>query len=146
MNASSVFVSYSHKQGAWIWERLVPVLRAAGCAEVFVDKERFTAGREIIGQMDEWQDKADVSLLVLSPEYLASAACRHEMVRAIANDPDFANGKTLPVQRDVCDMSTFKGRAKVPLWVDLVNERADGGWNLMLRTLEVVRKVRNSIR
>ena len=26
----SVFVSYSHKQGDWVWDRLVPCLRAGG--------------------------------------------------------------------------------------------------------------------
>jgi len=28
-----VFVSYSHRQGEWVWGRLVPVLKASG-AEV----------------------------------------------------------------------------------------------------------------
>ena len=25
-----VFVSYAHKQGAWVWGRLVPILKAGG--------------------------------------------------------------------------------------------------------------------
>jgi TIR domain-containing protein len=78
-----VFVSYSHCQGAWVLDRLVPVLRAGG-AEVLIDRERFTAGRELRGQMDATQDGADVNVLVLSPEYLASESCVHEMERAIA--------------------------------------------------------------
>ena len=79
--------SYSHRQGQWVWERLVPILRAAGCAEVLIDRERFRAGRGVKGQMDATQNQADVSLLVLTPDYLASDYCRHEMTRALATDP-----------------------------------------------------------
>jgi len=33
-----VFISYSHRQGEWVWSRLVPVLKAAS-AEVLIDKD-----------------------------------------------------------------------------------------------------------
>jgi hypothetical protein len=134
-----VFVSYNHKQGPWVWERLVPVLRAAGCAEVFIDRERFTAGRGIKGQMDSWQDKADVSLLVLSPDYLASEYCRHEMRRAIDNDPSFARGAVIPMACQPCDLSAFKRRRDPPLWVDLTNDHDAKAWALLLRSLEADR-------
>ena len=134
-----VFISYSHRQGSWVWERLVPVLRAAGCAEVLADKERFLAGRDVFAQMDALQDAADLSLLVLSPEYLASAACRHEMDRAITGDPDFSRGKVLPVKRADCDMTAFTSRPKVPLWVNLADERDPGAWNLLLKTLDAMK-------
>jgi hypothetical protein len=48
---AKVFVSYCHKQGQWVWDRLVPVLNA-GAAEVLIDRERFEAGKAIEGQMD----------------------------------------------------------------------------------------------
>jgi hypothetical protein len=41
----SVFISYSHQQGEWVWNALVPCLKAGG-AEVLIDRERFEAGRE----------------------------------------------------------------------------------------------------
>ena len=41
-----VFVSYSHQQGAWVLDRLVPCLRAGG-AEVYVDVERFKPGHGV---------------------------------------------------------------------------------------------------
>ena len=42
--------------------------------------------------MDAVQDHADVHVLALSPEYLASPFCTHEMDRAIAKDPTFGHG------------------------------------------------------
>ncbi len=78
-----IFISYSHHQAPWVRDRLVPCLKAGG-AEVLIDRERFEAGKALIGQMDAAQDAADASVLVLSPEYLKSKACRHEMKRAVA--------------------------------------------------------------
>ncbi len=126
----SVFVSYNHSQGEWVWDRLVPVLEAGG-AEVQLDRERFTAGRGLLGQMDATQDSADVHLLVLSPEYLASDYCGHEMERAVALDPRFEAGVVVPVKRvDVAlpDMISDPD----PLYADLTDDRVAAPWGLVL--------------
>lgn len=130
------FVSYSHKQGQWVLERLVPILRAAGCAKVLIDRERFRAGRGVKGQMDATQDQADVSLLVLTPDYMASDYCRHEMDRAIAADPGFQRGKVLLVKRADCDLSAFQRANDPPLWVDLTNDTDPAPWALLLKSLD----------
>lgn len=126
-----VFVSYSHCQGAWVLDRLVPVLRAGG-AEVLIDHERFTAGRELRGQMDATQNGADVNVLVLSPEYLASASCVYEMERSIARDPRFENGAVVPVRRVEVELPEAI-RQPDPLLVDLTDDRAAPAWDLLLR-------------
>ena len=92
-----VFVSYSWKQGGWVWDRLVPVLRAGGI-EVLIDRERFKAGKDILGQMNKTQGQAGQHVLCLSAKYLVSTACQHEMRRAIASDPDFSKGKIIPLR------------------------------------------------
>jgi hypothetical protein len=94
-----VFVSYSHRDGVWVIDRLVPVLRAGG-VDVVIDRERFRVGGSVIGQMDGEQDGAEKSLLVLSRDYLASNYCMHELRRAVARDSDFSRYLTLPVRLD----------------------------------------------
>ncbi len=129
-----VFVSYSHHQGDWVWDRLVPVLKAGG-AEVLIDRERFTAGRELLGQMDAAQDAADVNVLVFSPDYLASASCLHEMERAIAHDPRFKNGIVVPVKRVDVELPEAI-RQPNPLCVDLTDERIPQPWDLLLQACD----------
>lgn len=55
---TKTFVSYCHRQGDWVWEQLVPCLKAGG-AEVLIDRERFELGMALVGQMDALQDQAD---------------------------------------------------------------------------------------
>jgi hypothetical protein len=130
-SSRKVFVSYSHQQGDWIWDRLVPVLKAGG-AEVLIDRERFTAGRALFGQMDALQDGADVHVLVLSPDYMASTACVHEMERAIARDPRFEHGVVVPVKRVEVTLPDSI-RDPNPLYVDLADDTAAPAWNRLLQ-------------
>jgi len=129
--SKKVFISYSHRQGDWVWGRLVPCLRAGG-AEVLIDHDRFVAGKAVVGQMDATQDAAEISLLVLTPDYLSSDYCLHEMERAIARDPQFAHGAVIPVKRVECPMPDAI-TAPNPLWVNLCEDRDAAQWDLLLQ-------------
>lgn len=129
--AKTVFVSYSHRQSEWVWDRLVPCLRAGG-AEVLIDGEQFEAARAVNRQMDEVQDRADLNVLVFSPDYLASKPCRREMRRAIQRDPRFENGDTIPVQRLDCTLPPAIRRPD-PLYVDLRDDRKAEPWDMLLK-------------
>lgn len=107
---------------------LVPILEA-GDAIVLMDRE-FEAGKRVIGQMDCLQDQADVHLLLFSPEYLVSDACRHEMERAIALDPNFRTGTIVPVKRVECILPD-QIRLRDPLYVDLCDDSRPEGWHLL---------------
>jgi hypothetical protein len=129
-----IFVSYSHKQGDWVWDRLTPCLKAGG-AEVLIDRERFTIGKAVVGQMDAVQDQADKHLLVLSDEYLASPYCQHEMKRALKKDPKFT-GMVLPVRRTNCTLpKAFTGWSP-PLWADLRDDSTADVWDGLLQVCE----------
>lgn len=124
-----IFVSYSHKQGEWVRDRLYPVLRAGG-AEVLIDFDRFQAGIAVHRQMDSVQDQAEVHLLVLSPDYLASGPCVREMERAIATDPSFGKGCVLPVVRVDCAMPASI-KAPDPIYVKLMDDSNGDQWDLV---------------
>jgi len=134
----AVFVSYSHKQGPWVKDRLVPVLRAGG-AEVLVDVERFRAGAAVVGQMDRVQDRANVHLLCLSAEYLASDYCVHEMQRAIACDPGFTRGLdgrvkrglVVPIRLDDAPLPPAIAGPE-PVWVDMRDDSKPEPWQRVL--------------
>jgi len=126
-----VFISYCHAQGEWVLDRLVPALRAGG-ADVHIDRERFTAGRAVVGQMDATQDAAEMSVLVLSPDYLASRYCLHEMDRAIRRDPQFQYGIVIPVIRVACNLPA-KLRTTDPLYVNLCDDKEIRQWDSLLQ-------------
>jgi hypothetical protein len=130
-----LFISYCHKQGNWVWDRLVPCLRAGG-ADVRIDRERFKAGTALIGQMDATQDMADINILVFSPDYFKSRYCVHEMNRAIDRDPEFKSGTLIPVKRVSCAIPR-KIKAASPLYVDLSNDQDAYRWNLLFQACRV---------
>ncbi|MCY2987082.1 MAG: toll/interleukin-1 receptor domain-containing protein [Planctomycetota bacterium] len=131
-----VFVSYCHRQGDWVWNRLTPCLRYAG-AELLIDRERFELGKGVMGQMDRLQDKADIHLLVLSDDYLKSKYCRHEMDRAIDADPTFTKGLVLPLKTDASDLPGRFGRVDSPLYLDMRDDSCVDAWERLFRACRV---------
>lgn len=129
-----VFVSYAHEQDAWVWGRLVPVLKAGG-AEILIDRERFEAGRVVVGQMDATQDEAERQLICWSADHAASDACRHEWGRALAKDPGFQSGLILLARRDGQEMPAELpvDRKAWPLYIDLRDDSQSDPWQLLLR-------------
>ncbi len=130
-----IFISYCHAQKDWVRDRLVPVLKA-GKAEVLIDNEQFKAGKAVPKQMDATQNKADVNVLVLSPEYLKSKNCVHEMERAIKRDPRFKKGIIAPVVRKKCDMPD-KITIPDPLYIDLCNAKDKTGIDQWKKLLDI---------
>jgi len=124
-----VFISYSHQQGDWVFDRLYPLLEAGG-AEVLIDRNRFRLGLALFDQMDALQDEAEVHLLCFSGDYLSSAACRHEMERAIGRDPDFKKGIVIPVKVSTVDLPDDIAKRN-PLYADLQPGDA-AAWELVL--------------
>ncbi len=130
-----VFISYSHKLEDWVWEYVRPCLHFGG-AEVLIDKERFKAGKAVIGQMDDTQDKADIHVLVFSPDYLASSHCKHEMKRAIDQDPLFQQGIVIPVLRVACNLP-IKITQQNPIYINLLNDKNSHEWDQLLKSCKV---------
>lgn len=126
--SKKVFISYRHTHREWVFDNLAPCLWAGG-AEVLIDRNYFEAGKEVKGQGDALQDRADVNLLVFSKDYFESDYCLHEMKRAIARDPDFAAGTTVAVRREDCDVPD---EFKSVLYLDLFGGSYAGQWDKLL--------------
>lgn len=124
-----VFVSYRHHQGEWVWERLVPTLETGG-VEVVIDRDRFRAGEGVIGQMDREQDQADASLVVLTPEYLASPYCLHELERGAGRH------KVIPVVRADCAIPELIEKPDPLLRIDLRDPEDAYAWGNLLDACE----------
>ncbi len=134
--ARKVFISYSHKQAVWVREVLYPVL-AAGGAEITVDYKEFAAGIAVRKQMGDAQARAEVHLLVFTPDYLASDYCRAEMQTAFAADPRFEKGAVLPIVLESCALPPEITTAW-PLYVDLTGDRRrdPDAWRLVMQRCE----------
>ena len=80
--------------------------------------------------MNAIQDQAEIHLLVLSPDYLASAPCLREMKRALTADPSFSKGCVLPVVREAC---TLPPEIKIPnpFYVKLIVDSKGDQWDLV---------------
>ena len=133
---ATVFVSYSHQQGEFVWSRLVPVLKEAG-AEVVIDVERFRLGVGCYQQMDAAQDAADFQLLCFSDEYLKSKACAHEWRRAIASDPGFTSGKIIPLKLEDGVKLPQRVRLPNPLFANLHDGADAAPWRLLMESLRL---------
>ncbi|MEM7014122.1 MAG: toll/interleukin-1 receptor domain-containing protein [Verrucomicrobiota bacterium] len=137
-----IFLSYAHKNRDWVERSLLPVLRAAAApdvegeepkVEILIDVERFQFGEGVVGQMDAAQDEADLTMMVLTPDYVASEHCLHELRRAMAK-PDHAK---LPIKRIDCEIpEELKGDDPV-LWCDLTDDGAEDLWEQLLGQLEI---------
>ena len=125
-----VFISYSHTEKDWVWDRLEACLKAGGAA-VLIDRQQFIAGPAVIGQMDAAQDQAERHVLVLSREYLKSSSCQHEMKRAIMLDPKFTQQLVIPVRRDSTPLPPVIRKPNA-LYVDLRDDSRADQWELLL--------------
>lgn len=131
---TKVFVSYSHVDGDWVRDRLVPSLKASG-AEVLIDSGRFQPGGGVHRQMDATQDLADKHVLVLSAAYAASPPCAREMTRAVATDPGFNHHKVLPIRRDATPVPDALKGADPMFFSDLRSDSdraAEAIWDKLL--------------
>jgi hypothetical protein len=101
---SSLFFSYSHKDEA-LRDRLevhLAMLKRQGAISTWHDR-RIAAGDDFGRQIDENLERADVILLLISPDFIASDYCHDvEMQRALARHAEGAV-RVIPVILKPCD-------------------------------------------
>jgi hypothetical protein len=96
-----VFISYSHRDSAWIKGELLPGIERAGL-RAYVDYRDFTPGMPSLKNMKRGVLKCRNTLLVLAPDYIQSGWCEIENLMAGMLDPANRELRWLPLLRAEC--------------------------------------------
>lgn len=101
--AYDVFISYSHRDQAWVRDELLPRLEKAGL-KVCIDYRDFRVGAPIVKEMERAVLTNRHTLLVLTPAYLESAWTDFEALMMATFDPGGQNARLLPLLLKPCDL------------------------------------------
>src|SRR5579859_7356214 len=102
--ALKVFFAYSHKDEALRdeLEKHLAVLNRSGIIASWHDR-RISAGTEWDGEIDEYLNRADIILLLVSADFLASNYCYdREMKRAVERH-ELGEARVIPIALRYCD-------------------------------------------
>lgn len=125
-----IFISYSHADSDWVKNRLLPELEQHNFTS-FIDHKDFRSGASSVQEMERGVLETRRTLLVLTPEYLASEWCLFENLLAQTLDPAAVQRKVVPVLLKKCNM---------PLRLQMLHYRDLSGddpsqWALLARDL-----------
>jgi hypothetical protein len=98
-----VFISYSHRDGEWVRNVLLPRLEARGFS-VVIDFRDFKAGAFSVEQMEKAVQECRRLLVILTPAYIESEWARLENVMAQVLDPAAVQRKIIPAMRVKCEI------------------------------------------
>jgi len=97
-----VFISYSHKDEDWVHQWLLPRLKATGL-HTCIDVEDFEVGAPSVTEMERAVIQSAKTLLVLTPEYLASEWTEFENILAQTLDAAARRRRVLPLLLKDCE-------------------------------------------
>lgn len=97
-----VFISYSHDDGTWVWDELLPRLEGEGL-KVCIDDRDFEIGVPILSNIEQAVDNSRHTLIVLTPAWVESAWTEFESLLAGAADPAGRRRKLFPLKLKPCE-------------------------------------------
>ncbi len=103
-----VFLSYSSKDRAWVRGELLPRIEQAGI-KAFIDFRDFRPGAPSIKEMARGVKECRKTLLVLTPDYVASEWCDLESVMAQTLSPANRDLRILPLLKTPCEKPLYTG-------------------------------------
>lgn len=112
-----VFISYSHRDGDWVWDWLVPRLKQEGL-RICIDRECFEAGEPIVVAIERAVKTSRKTLLVLTPDYVASEWAESENLLVQTSDPAARRRRMIPLKLKECDLPE---RIKMLNYVDFTD-------------------------
>jgi hypothetical protein len=98
-----VFISNSHADRAWVWEVLLSRLEEAGLRVCF-DGRDFEIGVPSLVNMERAVDSSCHTLLVLTPDWVASEWAEFESLLAGSADPAGRRRKLIPLMLKPCQL------------------------------------------
>ncbi len=101
MDTSTIFISYSHYDKAWVCEWLLPRLEAAGL-KVLIDTRDFAVGTPALVNIEQAIEASRRTLLVLTPHWVASEWTNFEALLEETSDPIGLRGRLLPLMLETC--------------------------------------------
>jgi DNA-binding transcriptional ArsR family regulator len=101
VDTTTVFISYSHYDKAWVHEWLLPRLEAAGL-KVLIDTRDFTIGAPALVNIERAVESSQRTLLVLTPHWVASEWTNFESLLLQTGDPTGLRGRLLPLMLETC--------------------------------------------
>jgi hypothetical protein len=96
-----VFISYSHKDQDWVNNELLPRLEAAGL-KVIIDHRDFEPGTPSLVNMERAVDCCRHTLLVLTPNWVASEWTDFESLLVGTTDPAARRRRLVPLMLEKC--------------------------------------------
>lgn len=91
-----VFISYSHHDKNWVHQHLVPELEKAH-VRVCIDFRDFQTGAPLVTEIERAIIQSRKTLLVITPDYLASEWTEFESIMTQTLDPAARNRQLLPL-------------------------------------------------
>ncbi|MBX0329098.1 toll/interleukin-1 receptor domain-containing protein [Oscillochloris sp. ZM17-4] len=125
-----VFISYSHKNGQWVREKLLPALEQRGFS-VIIDIRDFQAGSFSVEEMQRGVIDCKRVLIVLTPDYISSEWSKFENAMAQTQDPGALQRKLIPV---LLENTSIPLRLQILHYRDLTNDDQQQ-WELLFRDL-----------
>ena len=125
-----VFISYSHLDRPWVADVLEPWLTAHSFSYL-IDHRDFVAGALGINEMQRCVIESRRTMLVLTPDYVASDWSTLENAMAQSLDPAAITRRLVPVMHKTC---TLPLRLSIIHHRDLRNDDADQ-WNRLVDDL-----------
>lgn len=101
-----VFLSYSHKDEAWVHHELLPRLRQARVGrrklKVCIDTESFVGGKTLVDEMTRCVRRSATEVAVLTPDYLVSGWADFEVTLRRTIDIEERLYRVVPIMLRTC--------------------------------------------
>jgi len=98
-----VFISYSHADRTWVWEKLLPRLEQVGL-RVCIDDRDFEIGTPSLVNMERAAKTSKHTLAVLTPAWVESEWTEFESLLVGVTGPAARRRRLLPLMLKACDL------------------------------------------